>query len=98
MTDHQDRTDNYSVLTTREWQVHCYGDAPPPLQSICTAHGLKLHVFPWNAQAREAGLVRNAAYIVRPDGHIGIIDRIGNPGAITDYLKRWTISLCSAIA
>jgi 2-polyprenyl-6-methoxyphenol hydroxylase-like FAD-dependent oxidoreductase len=83
-------SDNFSVLAARQWQVHCYGGAPLSLQSMCDAQGLKLYVFPWNAEAQEAGLLKNAAYIIRPDGHIAIVDCQGDPGRIADYLKLWT--------
>ena len=93
------RSDNFSVLAARQWQVHCYGDAPSQqLQSVCDAQGLKLHVFPWNAEAREAKLLRNAAYIIRPDGHVAVVDCDGNAGRITEYLKTWTITVCNETA
>jgi hypothetical protein len=31
-----------------------------------------LYVFPWNAEAKRAGLKRNAAYLVRPDGYVAV--------------------------
>ena len=83
------RLDNFSVLTARQWQVHCYGDAPSQLKSMCEAQGLKLHVFPWNREAREAGLLRNAAYVVRPDGHVAIMDRRANSTTIRAYFDLW---------
>jgi hypothetical protein len=61
---------------------------------VCDAQGLKLHVFPWNREAQDAGLLRNAAYIIRPDGHVAIVDSKGDPGRIADYLKNWTMSAC----
>jgi hypothetical protein len=92
------RADNFSVLATREWQVHCYGKVEPQLQRMCDAQGLKLHVFPWNAEAREAGLTRNAAYIIRPDEHVAIVDCQGDPGRIAGYLKKWTMRACDETA
>ena len=83
------RLDNFSVLTARQWQVHCYGDAPSQLKSVCEAQGLKLHVFPWNREAREAGLLRNAAYVVRPDGHVAIMDRQADSTTIRAYFDLW---------
>ncbi len=92
------RSDNFSVLTARQWQVHCYGDASSHLQSVCDAQGLKLHVFPWNAEAREAGLRKNGAYVIRPDGHVAILDCEGDGSRITEYLKKWTIRPCNKTA
>jgi len=62
--------DNFSSLATREWQLHRYGDGAPTLQGMCDDRGLKLHVFPWNSTAKEAGLRKNAVYVVRPDGYV----------------------------
>jgi len=31
-----------------------------------------LHVFPWTAEAERAGLERDAAYLVRPDGYVAV--------------------------
>jgi hypothetical protein len=56
---------------------------------VCDAQGLKLHVFPWNADAREAGLLRNAAYIIRPDGHVAIVDSKSDSRTITAYFDLW---------
>ena len=85
------RSDNFSFLVARQWQVHCYGEAPSQLSSMCDAQGLKLHVFPWNAAVKDAGLTKDAAYIIRPDGHVAIMDFKGDPGRIVYYLKQWTI-------
>jgi len=85
------RIDNFGVLTTRRWQVHQYGDVAPQLQAMCDNHRLKLHVFPWNAAANEAGLRRNAAYVIRPDGHVAIADLSADSARIAGYLDRWLI-------
>ncbi|MGB8354667.1 MAG: hypothetical protein WCD79_12310, partial [Chthoniobacteraceae bacterium] len=65
--------------------------ATPALQKMCDARGLKLHVFPWNSAAEKADLRKNAAYVVRPDGHIGIVDPDADPGRISAYLDSWVI-------
>ena len=86
------RTDNFAVLTTRQWQVHRYGDVAPQLQATCNDRGLKLHIFPWNAAANGAGLLRNAAYIIRPDGHVAVADLSADPVNIVGYLDKWLIN------
>jgi 2-polyprenyl-6-methoxyphenol hydroxylase-like FAD-dependent oxidoreductase len=57
---------NFEALTSLDWQVHVYGDARPDTGD------LPLHVFPWNAETERAGLQRNVAYLVRPDGYVAV--------------------------
>ena len=41
--------------------------------------------------AQEARLRRNAAYVIRPDGHIAIFDREADSAGIAAYLDHWLI-------
>ena len=36
-----------------------------------------------------AGLQRNAAYLVRPDGYLALADGHARAGVATSYLDRW---------
>jgi 2-polyprenyl-6-methoxyphenol hydroxylase-like FAD-dependent oxidoreductase len=83
------RSDNFTVLSMRQWQVHRYGDVASELQVMCDDRGLKLHIFPWNAAANQAGLRRNAAYVIRPDGHVAIADLRADPISLAAYFDRW---------
>ncbi|HYO77379.1 MAG TPA: FAD-dependent monooxygenase [Thermoanaerobaculia bacterium] len=58
---------NFDALKSLGWQVHVYGEARPETD-------VPLHVFPWTAEAERAGLQRNAAYLVRPDGYVAVAD------------------------
>ncbi|MGB6546846.1 MAG: FAD-dependent monooxygenase [Candidatus Acidiferrales bacterium] len=82
-------TDNFESLKTREWQIHRYGDAAPELQPMCGSRKMRLEIFPWSSDAKEAGLRKNAAYVVRPDGYIAIVDRDADPARISAYLDKW---------
>jgi 2-polyprenyl-6-methoxyphenol hydroxylase-like FAD-dependent oxidoreductase len=64
--------DNFEPLTSLGWQVHVYGEARAELHSTCEGRGLPLHVFPFEAAAKEAGLAVNAAYLIRPDGYVAV--------------------------
>jgi 2-polyprenyl-6-methoxyphenol hydroxylase-like FAD-dependent oxidoreductase len=66
--------DNFTPLTSLEWQVHVYGEPSPGLVTACAAHGLSLHAFPWQPSAKAAGLAPNAAYLVRPDGYVALAE------------------------
>jgi 2-polyprenyl-6-methoxyphenol hydroxylase-like FAD-dependent oxidoreductase len=79
--------DNFSPLTSFDWQVHVYGVAAPELQAMCETRTMPLHVFAWQADFRRSGLRRNAAYLVRPDGYVALADADANPVAIARYLE-----------
>jgi len=64
------RGDNFSALRSLRWQMHVYGRADAAAQKYCTERRFELHVFPWHDQMERAGLVRDAFYLVRPDGYL----------------------------
>lgn len=78
--------DNFSPLTSLDWQLHVYGEARPTIREACDAHNLSLHVFPWRPAMNSAGLLRNAVYLVRPDGYIALANRDGRAEAVASYL------------
>jgi len=78
--------DNFKPLTSLDWQVHVYGDAAPELRGECDGRRLPLHVFPWRPEIGRTGLRRNAVYLVRPDGYVGLADPEGRATAIASYL------------
>ncbi|MGA8030529.1 MAG: FAD-dependent monooxygenase [Bryobacteraceae bacterium] len=77
--------DNFAPLTSLDWQVHVYGRATPEIQAACDERKLPLHVFSWRPEMNRAGLRRNAVYLVRPDGYVGLADPKGGATAITSY-------------
>jgi 2-polyprenyl-6-methoxyphenol hydroxylase-like FAD-dependent oxidoreductase len=79
-------TDNFAPLQSRDWQVHVYGEATPEMRALCAERGLPLHIFGWRPAMRRAGLWRNAAYLVRPDGYVGLADAAGSAKAVAAYL------------
>jgi 2-polyprenyl-6-methoxyphenol hydroxylase-like FAD-dependent oxidoreductase len=64
--------DNFDSLRSLAWQLHVYGMAGSPLRDACAARRLTLHAMPWNERAAAAGLERDAAYLVRPDGYVAL--------------------------
>jgi 2-polyprenyl-6-methoxyphenol hydroxylase-like FAD-dependent oxidoreductase len=78
--------DNFAPLAALRWQVHVYGAARPDLASACDAHDLPLHVFPFGAATARAGLVRDALYLVRPDGYVALADRAPSAARLERYL------------
>jgi 2-polyprenyl-6-methoxyphenol hydroxylase-like FAD-dependent oxidoreductase len=78
--------DNFAPLTSLDWQVHVYGDAPLGIQAMCDDRKIPLHVFPWHPEISQTGLQRNAVYLLRPDGHVALADSEGSAKAVTSYL------------
>jgi 2-polyprenyl-6-methoxyphenol hydroxylase-like FAD-dependent oxidoreductase len=78
--------DNFTPLTSLDWQVHVYGDPGPDVHAICQKRRLPLHVFRWRAEMHRAGLRPNALYLVRPDGYLALVDPRGGATALASYL------------
>ncbi|MBY0371240.1 FAD-dependent monooxygenase, partial [bacterium] len=81
--------DNFTPLATRGWQVHVYGECAPSLRSLAEFHGLSLHTFAWSDDAKQKGLQRDAAYLVRPDGYVGWAGTAEQVAALERYLRDW---------
>jgi 2-polyprenyl-6-methoxyphenol hydroxylase-like FAD-dependent oxidoreductase len=79
--------DNFAALASMDWQIHVYGDPAPGLQALALGRKIPLHIFPWRAAMVQAGLRPNAAYLIRPDGYIGLADSGGSATAIGAYLS-----------
>jgi 2-polyprenyl-6-methoxyphenol hydroxylase-like FAD-dependent oxidoreductase len=78
--------DNFAPLASLDWQVHVYGEAASELQKMCAERKLALHIFTWRAEMGKAGLQRDAAYLVRPDGYVATVEPGGSGAAIAAYL------------
>ena len=61
-----------------DWQVHCYGDAAPPLKPSVTIEVYRFTDF--HGHPKQRTRAKNAAYLIRPDGHIGMVES-GSDGA-----------------
>jgi 2-polyprenyl-6-methoxyphenol hydroxylase-like FAD-dependent oxidoreductase len=88
--------DNFAPLTSLDWQVHVYGEAANDLQKICSDRVLPLHVSPWHIDMARAGLQRNAAYLLRPDGYVAIAAPQSQAGRMADYLDAHHIAARAA--
>ncbi len=53
---------------------------------MCRARGLALDVFPWRTDIEGTGLVRNALYLVRPDGYVALADPDARTVTLQTYL------------
>ena len=79
--------DNFSPLTSLTWQVHVYGEVRPEVIDACAELGLPIHAFAWNPAMARTGLVRDALYLIRPDGYIALADPDGDPAQLGRYVQ-----------
>jgi hypothetical protein len=86
--------DNYESLQSLDWQVHCYGEPTPGIRAACEKRGLALHDFRWSWGMERAGLKRDAVYLIRPDGYIGLAEPAGDPATLERYLDEHQVRRC----
>ena len=79
--------DNFDPLTSLAWQVHVYGEPGPRVGEICAALNLPLHSFSWSPAIARAGFVRNAIYLIRPDGYVAMADEDADAKKLSEYFR-----------
>ena len=52
--------------------------------------------FAWTDTAHDAGLEKDALYLIRPDGYVGLADERQDVGKLTEYVARFGIHPRSA--
>jgi 2-polyprenyl-6-methoxyphenol hydroxylase-like FAD-dependent oxidoreductase len=92
----EDGTDNFASLRSLDWQAHVYGDASIEIEQACTQAGLSLRRFPWSDAAGKTGITRNAFYLVRPDGYVGLAAVSNVADALRAYLARFDLVFAKA--
>jgi hypothetical protein len=81
-----DGHDNHAGLAQTTWQAHVYGTPSSELAAWCAEQKLPLEVFPWAPQCAQAGLARDALYLIRPDTYVGLADKSGSADVLRSYL------------
>ncbi len=81
-----DGGDNFALLTSLAWQAHVYGDARAELRAFCVERTLPVHVFAWRDDMHGMGLLRDALYLIRPDGYVALADAGQQPDVLARYL------------
>jgi hypothetical protein len=64
--------DNYADLAGLDWRLQVYGGVNQGLAHAAAALGVTVDRFDWNENAEQAGFGRDAAYLLRPDGHVAL--------------------------
>ena len=82
-----DGLDNYASLAAIDWQVHVYGYSKPNLRSWCEETDIALHVYEWRAEYGAAGLLEDAAYLLRPDTYVAVAEQTASPAVLQQYLE-----------
>jgi hypothetical protein len=79
---------NYASLAALDWRLHVYGDVAGPLADAAASLGVPVDAFPWNEAAERAGFRPDAAYLVRPDGHVALASPDQDPAQLKAYGER----------
>lgn len=83
--------DNYESLKSMDWHIHIYGAANENFSSVASFRGLHIHEFAWDQKAENKGFLKDAFYLIRPDGYIALIDVKQNSSVLKKYLNDWDI-------
>ncbi len=79
---------NFAPLAGLDWRLQVHGAASPALRGAAVALGLPLDAFAWSGKADRAGLARDAAYLLRPDGHVALASPDGDPRALEAFAAK----------
>ena len=82
---------NFASLRGLRWRMHVYGEPSAALAGAAAAARIRLIGYAWSDSARDAGLEKDAAYLVRPDGHVAWASSAQDPGALGAYIDRWQL-------
>jgi 2-polyprenyl-6-methoxyphenol hydroxylase-like FAD-dependent oxidoreductase len=70
------------------WRLVVHGALSPGLAATAARLGLDAAAHPWSDAAGQVGLRRDAAYLLRPDGHVGLAWADQDPRRLEDYAAR----------
>ena len=70
------------------WQVHVYGDAQDGLKQWCDDRGILLHVYRWEDAMGEAGLKKDALYLIRPDTYVALAESAQDTAHVESFLRQ----------
>ena len=52
---------------------------------------IPIHTFEWSPAAKALGMRRDAYYLVRPDGYVGLAFPLRLAAPLATYLREWNI-------
>jgi hypothetical protein len=80
---------NFQSLSSLDWQIHVCGAPADALRTLSIRWNLPIYSFPCNDRAQSAGFARDAAYLIRPDGHIAMAQPDQNTTELEKFLSEW---------
>ncbi len=80
------RLDNFEGLKSLDWELHCYGALSARMRALCERRSLNVREYAWRKTMKQSGFQRNAIYLIRPDGYIGLAEPHANPAVLERYL------------
>ncbi len=83
--------DNFTPLASLDWQAHVHGEASQAVQNVCTAFGVTLRELPWSDALWKAGFMRDALYLIRPDGYVALAEPNARAQVLERYLEAWGV-------
>ncbi len=82
---------NFDPLQSLDWQLHVFDDKDEDVARLCSHYKIPIHEFPFSEPVRDAGFARDAAYLVRPDGYVGLAIDGDDEAGLKAYLSRHLI-------
>jgi 2-polyprenyl-6-methoxyphenol hydroxylase-like FAD-dependent oxidoreductase len=77
--------DNFAPLDVVGWQLHVYGSVASDVAGWCGDRGIAVRVFPWTQAHEQAGLERDALYLLRPDTYVGLATQDATVAVLERY-------------
>lgn len=90
----QPQGNNFESLKQMLWQIHVYGTVQPQLKMWCKMNNISLYSFAWDEVCEQAGLSKDAVYLLRPDTYIALIDPHADTQTLQQYFNQRHIN-CS---
>lgn len=88
-----ERGDNFETLKALDWQIQVYGRVKAKTEAAAAELGLTLNRFRFDKPAERAGFMKDALYLVRPDGYVAFAEPGQNVKALSRFLRRNGLNL-----
>jgi 2-polyprenyl-6-methoxyphenol hydroxylase-like FAD-dependent oxidoreductase len=84
--------DNFEPLRSLDWQAHVYGEVAKDLATACDELHLPLRIFTFDENTKDAGVERDALYLVRPDGYIALASAEQSAARLRAFAEQFRLS------